>query len=197
MPVGNFGYSFAPTFDNQDTLRRGGRPGTLQQGQSPLQVLHYELPRAGGNRLGSFSPLAGQGLRGTGIGSAVLQSVLRTVLGPEAAAGLTGGGGGGGMTGGMTGGGGMADTSTIPGLNLGGGGELDLGALAGLLGGGGAGAAPAPTISAGDVGRNRRPPLQIPDFSGQGFNVPSPSPTGLPDYEYRFPFQQAPYTGEA
>lgn len=84
------GASFAPTFDNADLAKRGQVGGQFPQGS--LQVLNYRLPSVAGAAgiPGSISPLLGDQRRG-GFGSAVLQSVLHTILGPDAGAGLMGG----------------------------------------------------------------------------------------------------------
>lgn len=81
------GYTFAPTFENAEMGRRGGSPGEFPQGS--IQVLNFRLPRvAGAPGPNSVSPLVGDRPTG-GFGSAVLQSVLQTVLGPDQAAALT------------------------------------------------------------------------------------------------------------
>lgn len=74
------GYSFAPTFDNAEDARRGGTPAMTAQ--DPLQVLSYRLPKWTGAG-GGLSPQQSQTMAG-GIGNAVLESVIRTVLGPDA-----------------------------------------------------------------------------------------------------------------
>lgn len=83
------GASFAPTFENADLAARGGVAGSFPQGA--IQILNYRLPTVGGAAgvPGSISPLLGDTRRG-GFGSAVLQSVLHTILGPDAG-GLLGG----------------------------------------------------------------------------------------------------------
>lgn len=81
MPSPNsnaLGYSFAPTFDNAEAARR-----TSSAPQTPLQVLSYRLERSPAV-LGGFSPLATDQRSGVS-NAALIQSVLRTVLGPEAA----------------------------------------------------------------------------------------------------------------
>jgi len=78
------GYSFSPTTDNAEQARRGGSPPYRQQ--EPLRTLHFELPRVEGTPpAGSLSPLQGSTRAGSSIGQAVLQSVLKTVLGADAA----------------------------------------------------------------------------------------------------------------
>jgi hypothetical protein len=80
VPTNNVGYSFAPTFDNADMGRRGGSPPASSQ--QALEVLNFNLkPKVAGAAMGGFSPLVGQNQAGSSIGQAVLQSVLRTVLG--------------------------------------------------------------------------------------------------------------------
>ena len=87
MPEGSLGYSFAPTFENAETAKRGGSPAEFPQGS--IQVLNFRLPRvAGAPGPNALSPLVGDRPSG-GFGNAVLQSVLQTVLGPEAAAAVT------------------------------------------------------------------------------------------------------------
>lgn len=83
MPEGNpLGYSFAPTFQNAEMGARGGAPPA--QAQQALQTLSFRLkPRVAGAP-GSLSPLQGQDRAGSSIGQAVLESVLRTVLGAGA-----------------------------------------------------------------------------------------------------------------
>lgn len=90
MPGPNFGYSFEPTMESADRARRGGVPGAAPQGA--IQTLNFRLPRVTG--AASLSPLTGQDRVGTNFGGAVLQSVLKTVLGPQAASFLGDQGGG-------------------------------------------------------------------------------------------------------
>lgn len=75
------GYSFAPTTDNADLGKRGGQPP--YRTQDPIRTLNFQLPQVTGAN--SISPLAGQTRAGSSIGQAVLQSVLKTVLGADAA----------------------------------------------------------------------------------------------------------------
>lgn len=78
------GYNFAPTFENAETGRRG-QPA--DQAQRAIQTLSFQLPKfAGAGRTG-VSPLQGQPFAGSPISQAVLQSVLRTILGPDAVMG--------------------------------------------------------------------------------------------------------------
>lgn len=77
------GYSFAPTFENAALAQQGGSPAELPQGS--VKVLNYKLPTSAKSR--GISPLMGDAPSG-GFGSAVLQSVLQTVLGPDAAAAI-------------------------------------------------------------------------------------------------------------
>src|SRR5438132_9063804 len=86
----HLGARFAPTFDNADLAKRGGAPGQFPQGA--IQILNYRLPTVAGAAgiPGSLSPLIGDHPSG-GFGNAVLQSVLHTILGPDAGAGLLGG----------------------------------------------------------------------------------------------------------
>lgn len=69
-----FGEVFAPTTDNAQMATRGG-----QRSQGPLRTLSFQLPKTGG-----------QPRAGSSVGHAVLQSVLRTVLGHDAANTLSG-----------------------------------------------------------------------------------------------------------
>lgn len=80
------GYSFAPTFENSELAR--GRGATGAQPHEALQVLSYRLPRVTGG--GSISPLVSDTMRG-GPNMSVLESVFRTILGPDAAAALLSG----------------------------------------------------------------------------------------------------------
>ncbi len=82
------GALFAPTFDNASELGRSGSPASAQ---SSLQTLNFQLkkPRVVGAAQNGLSPQQGSQQAGSSISSAVLQSVLRTVLGAEAA-GFTG-----------------------------------------------------------------------------------------------------------
>lgn len=75
------GYSFAPTFENSELAQSGGRSGA--QPSEAVQVLSYRLPRVVGH--GAISPLVGDQFRG-GPNMSVLESVFKTILGPEAAA---------------------------------------------------------------------------------------------------------------
>lgn len=90
MPPNNpLGYSFAPTFSNAELGKRGGSPPASSQ--QALQTLSFRLkPRIAGAP-GSPTSLMGAGPQGSPISSAVLESVLRTVLGPDAAAMLSAG----------------------------------------------------------------------------------------------------------
>lgn len=84
------GYAFAPTAENAQERSRGG----LDQSQRALQTLSFSLPSfAGAGRRKGLSPLQGQSYAGSPISQAVLQSVLRTVLGVDAAASFGGDGG--------------------------------------------------------------------------------------------------------
>lgn len=76
------GASFAPTFDNARQIRPT-TGGTAPSSQA-LQVLSYNLqPRVAGAP--GLSPVQGQRRAGSSMGQAVLESVLKTVLGPDAA----------------------------------------------------------------------------------------------------------------
>lgn len=87
MPTPNFGYSFEPNAENAERARMGGAPGAQPQGA--IQTLNYRLPRVTG--AAGLSPLVGQNKVGSSFGGAVLQSVLRTVLGAQQASALMGG----------------------------------------------------------------------------------------------------------
>ena len=77
------GYSFAPTFQNAELAQQGATPGTAAQ--QALQTLTFKLkPKMAGAP--GLSPLQGSERVGSSIGEAVLASVLRTVLGIDAAA---------------------------------------------------------------------------------------------------------------
>jgi hypothetical protein len=76
------GASFAPTFENARTMRPTG--GGAAPSAQALQVLSYNLtPRVAGAP--GVSPLQGQKRAGSSMGQAVLESVLKTVLGADAA----------------------------------------------------------------------------------------------------------------
>jgi hypothetical protein len=76
------GYNFAPTFANAEFGKQGGAPPT--SAQQALQTLSFRLgPRVAGAP-GGLSPLQGTAQAGSSISSAVLASVLRTVLGADA-----------------------------------------------------------------------------------------------------------------
>jgi hypothetical protein len=86
--AGSIGYSFAPSFDNADMGRRGASPAAAPQGA--LKTLNFRLPRvAGAATSNAISPLVTDERRGSPLAEAVLQSVMRTVLGPEQAAAFT------------------------------------------------------------------------------------------------------------
>lgn len=76
------GIAFAPTSDN--AAMAGKTPGTAPQFSSPVQVLNYRLPTVSPN---AISPLMSQQQQGSGISSAVLESVLKTVFGPDGLSG--------------------------------------------------------------------------------------------------------------
>lgn len=85
MANGPLGYSFAPTFENADLGKRGGSPAEFPQGS--VKVLNFQIPRiAGAPGPNAISPLVGDTPSGASFGSSVLQSVLHTVLGPDAGA---------------------------------------------------------------------------------------------------------------
>lgn len=84
----SIGDVFAPTFANADVARRGGVPAA--RAQDAIQVLNFRLPTVvGAATSNALSPLVSQDRRGD-FGGAVLQSVLRTVLGADAGAILSG-----------------------------------------------------------------------------------------------------------
>lgn len=92
MPGNSLGYSFAPTFENAQQVRGGGAAGAQPQGA--IQTLNFRLPSVTGAASSrALSPLVGDQQRGSSFGSAVLESVLRTVLGSDAVAALYSGGG--------------------------------------------------------------------------------------------------------
>ena len=84
----NFGYTFAPTFANAEDGKRGGTPP--QQASGALRTLNYSLPRVAG--AASISPLVSQPGAGGALpfSNAVLQSVLKTILGTDAVAAMNG-----------------------------------------------------------------------------------------------------------
>lgn len=73
------GFSFAPTFDNAEQAR-GQMTNAAPQGS--IQTLNFALPKVNN----APSPLVSDSRRSATFGGAVLESVLKTVLGPEAAA---------------------------------------------------------------------------------------------------------------
>lgn len=80
--MAQIGYSFSPTFANAELGKRGGSPATPSQ--DPIQVLNFRLPKVvGAPTSNALSPLQGDTRHGSDFGGAVLQSVLRTVLGPD------------------------------------------------------------------------------------------------------------------
>lgn len=122
------GYAFSPT-EAQAAEARSGQVSPPFGSQGSIRTLNYSLPKITG--AAGISPLVSDQRQGSGISSAVLESVLRTVLGPDHAnmilapspqpQGPVGGQGGGGsdsglaallasMTGG-SGGGGTAPTA--------------------------------------------------------------------------------------
>lgn len=78
----NLGYSFNPSFENAEMGRRGGEPPV--KAQQSLQTINYQLPARVAGAPGGLSPLQGQDQAGQSRMSAVIASVLRTVLGPGA-----------------------------------------------------------------------------------------------------------------
>lgn len=80
MPLG---YSFAPTSD-QAAQAKGGQVSPPFGSQGAIKTLNYSLPKVtGAAGAASISPQVTQNKYGSGITSAVLESVLRTVLGPD------------------------------------------------------------------------------------------------------------------
>lgn len=79
MPANTLGYSFAPSLENAE----GERNSPALSAQDPLQVLSYRLPKWKG-AAGGLSPMQGAEQLGSSISSAVLDSIIRTVLGPQA-----------------------------------------------------------------------------------------------------------------
>lgn len=79
MPLG---YSFAPTQAAADQTKAGGAPAFGAQGA--LKTLNFSIPKVTG--AAGLSPLVGDQPSGAGISVTVLESVLRTVLGPDHAA---------------------------------------------------------------------------------------------------------------
>lgn len=88
MALQPMGASFAPTSDNAQMA--GKTAGTAPSFSRPIQTLNFRLPKV----TNAPSPLLSQERAGSGIGGAVLQSVLKTVLGVDAASQLPMGGGG-------------------------------------------------------------------------------------------------------
>lgn len=83
------GATFAPTFENSELATRDR---ATTRASSPLKVLNYSMePRVAGSP-GGLSPLQGQRFAGSPIGQAVLESVLRAVLGADASMFLNSGG---------------------------------------------------------------------------------------------------------
>lgn len=96
MPDNTIGYAFAPTFNNAQQARRNAQASAPA---GTIQTLNFRLP----NVTNAPSPLITDQRMGSTFGGAVLQSVLRTVLGPDAAAQFTPSGGGGSVAGGSVG----------------------------------------------------------------------------------------------
>ena len=85
MPNNSIGYSFAPTFQNAELAKAGVPNASPQQA---LQTLSFQLkPKMAGapGNADGLSPLQGTERVGSSIAEAVLASVLRTVLGVDAA----------------------------------------------------------------------------------------------------------------
>jgi hypothetical protein len=82
MPSNPLGASFAPTNDNAQMA--GKSAATAPSFSRPIQTLNFRLPKV----TNAPSPLLSQQQAGSGIGQAVLQSVLKTVLGVDAASQL-------------------------------------------------------------------------------------------------------------
>lgn len=75
------GFSFEP---NADAGTAPGGSAPAFGSQSSIKTLNYQLPaQTGAVGAAGISPLVSQQRQGSGITSAVLQSVLRTVLGPD------------------------------------------------------------------------------------------------------------------
>lgn len=89
MP-GTLGYSFSPTAANAEDGKRGGNPPATSQ--SALQTLNFRLPTFTGatQSTRAISPLVSQNPVGSNFGDAVIQSVLKTVLGPGGLDGFMG-----------------------------------------------------------------------------------------------------------
>jgi hypothetical protein len=168
------GVSFSPTFDNAEQARRG------QAGAGPagaIQTLNFRLPKFTGG--GGLSPLQTDTPRST-FGGAVLQSVLRTILGVEDAAQYGGmdyaGVGGDGRDSGA------AMLAALTGFGGAGGGGRTEGAPAfGLLGGGGDS---RPSVRPGDQGDRTDIPTGFPQAT-------TPSFSSSPGYDsYQQPFDR-------
>ena len=82
MPAGPFGLTFAPTADaaaeaaKSPEMRHGGE-------QSAVQIVSLGLPRVVGSRAPAAAALMQPGVGGGGPDRAVLQSVLRAMLGGD------------------------------------------------------------------------------------------------------------------
>lgn len=155
----SLGYAFSPTTE-QAAQAKHGQASPPFGSQGAIQTLNYSLPKVTGVAGASaLSPMLGDTQLGSGITSAVLQSVLRTVLGPDHASLITQG---------------RADN-----------GPQDFSAILGQLGGGGDSAAqagPSPSVRihpAGELAQDA--PAGTPDTlafpSGSPSFGPGPSPS--------------------
>ncbi len=162
MPLG---YAFSPTQAQADQAK-AGQVSPPFGSQGAVKTLNFSLPKVTGAAGSSaLSPLVGEQRRGPGISSAVLESVLRTVLGPDHAAMVLAPQP---MPGGSTD---TGETFSSRGA-IGGGGQNDggLAALLASLNGGGGQApmqTPAPVIHPGDDDPNAPQSAGRNEFTGR------------------------------
>lgn len=164
MPGPNFGYSFSPTNENAMQSRgdRGQPASGGQGGAGTIQTLNFKMPSIAGSPHNP-SPLSTDTQVGSSFGGAVLQSVLRTVLGADQAASV--------MNAAPQGGGGGDQGQSILQM-LGGGGPSQLPSHGLPMP-----ASPAPQTTDGqmgpvDTGNVDPPAATMPNFSGSTPEIP-------------------------
>jgi len=83
MATNSLGFSFVPNFEN---AAEQARSQSQVQPQGAIKTLNFRLPRVTGSATANaLSPLVTQEQAGSNFGGAVLESVLRTVLGIDEA----------------------------------------------------------------------------------------------------------------
>lgn len=149
----NLGYSFSPTAAQADEAKRGATSPPFGS-QGAIKTLSYQMPKfTGAASSAAISPLVGQESRG-GFSNAVIESVLRTVLGPDHASQILAGGGGGGVTPNS-----IADSGRAAnGPQDYAAGDRGFAAALAQLSGGGRSSTPAPSVTPGGVPETGPPP---------------------------------------